>query len=493
MVRRVCALSVVVVLFVSLVRQPASFELLEPGVFVPQALAEENEDKRRDYELMEVLADALDEIDRNHVYQVGRDQLIEAAIHGMVKRLNDPHSRFITGDEAMESFRRLMQAEYSGVGIRIEKDGEQIQVVSPLVGSPAYQAGIRPGDRITSIEGVTLEGVDVKGVSRRIEGEEGTQIRLTLIDADTGRPRQVTLTREKIKMETVLGVDRDGEDNWNYLLDEERRIGYIRLTRFNNGCVKEFDKAVAQLLDKNVRALVFDLRFNPGGSLADTIKVTSRFLTEGTSIVTIEGRNTLKRANYAEKDGPLVGIPVVVLVNGASGSGSEIVASCLQDERPRTKIVGQRTAGKGTVQNIIKLDEGRSLLKLTTAAYRRPSGKNIHRFPKATIEDDWGVSPDEGYFVALSKADTIRLKRHLRDTQSTRKSQPRKRAAQDAATSPEPAVSHPVSITPPDTAPSETSPDLEAEAVAPEPFVDTQLDKALEYLRQQLTAAPAAG
>ena len=490
MVRRVIALGIVFVLFVSLMRQPGDVNMLDPGVFVPQALAEENEDKRRDYEMMEVLADVLDEIDRSYVQEKDRSQLIKAAIDGMMKEL-DPHSKFISGDEAMEGFNRMMQAEYSGVGIRIAKDGEAIQVVSPLVGSPAYQAGIRPGDRITAIGGEELNGVDVNDISGRIEGAEGTEISLTLLDAETKQPKKVTLTREKIKVETVIGVTRDEGDKWNYMLDEERRIGYIRLTQFNNGCIKQFDEAVAQLLDKNVRALVFDLRFNHGGSLADTVKVTSRFLTEGTTIVTIEGRNTLKRAHYAEKDGPLVDIPVAVIVNGTSGSGSEIVASCLQDERPNTTIVGQRTWGKGTVQNIIKLDEGRSLLKLTTAAYRRPSGKNIHRFPTAKTEDDWGVSPDEGFFIALSKSDTVRLKKHLRDLQSTRKSKASEGVEGEEADSVSsvPKVTHPVST-------EEVATDIHPEpvtSVAPKPFVDTQLEKAVEHLREQLSDDAKAG
>ena len=202
-------------------------------------------------------------------------------------------------------------------------------------------------------------------------------------------------------METVLGDRRKADDHWEFMYDEKGRIGYIRISAFSQETAKELRTALEDLKRRNVRGLILDLRFNPGGLLRSAIEVSNLFISSG-RIVSTKGRNTPERVWDAQDDAIFEGIPMVILVNHYSASASEIVSACLQDHK-RAVIMGERTWGKGSVQNIIELENGRSALKLTTAAYKRPSGKNIHRFPNSKDKDEWGVMPDLGYELGLNE------------------------------------------------------------------------------------------
>jgi carboxyl-terminal processing protease len=213
------------------------------------------------------------------------------------------------------------------------------------------------------------------------------------------------------------------------MLDHEQRIGYIRITAFSRDTASELRKALTQLKAQGMRALVLDLRFNPGGLLPAAIDVCDMFVPEG-RIVSTEGRNTEPRVWNAHKEGTFEGFTTAVLVNRYSASAAEIVAACLQDHR-RAVVVGERTWGKGSVQNVIELEDGHSALKLTTASYRRPSGKNIHRFPDAKEEDDWGVKPDEGYELKLTDREMAVLLENQRQRELVL---PKKTASKPAST-----------------------------------------------------------
>ena len=214
---------------------------------------------------------------------------------------------------------------------------------------------------------------------------------LVILHPRAAKAETVKITREAIHIETVLGVRRKADDSWDYFADPQKRIAYVRLTAFSRDTAGQLRKVLAEMTRKKLGGLILDLRFNPGGLLSSAIEVSSLFVSEG-KIVSTGGRNSPEHVWYARKEGVFEGFPMAVLVNHGSASASEIVAACLQDHK-RAIVVGQRTWGKGSVQNVVPLEdhwiegtgrerstlEGRSALKLTTASYHRPSGKNINR------------------------------------------------------------------------------------------------------------------
>lgn len=352
---------------------------------------------KEERELLRLFVDTLDQVERNYVKDISRRELYEAAIRGLVSKL-DQHSNYIPPDE-IESFKGTVENEFGGVGIQVSRESGRLLVISPLVGTPAYRAGIQAGDWITAIEGATTRDITLDEAVKRMKGPVGTSVRVTVIHARDGRTETLTLRREVVRVETVLGDRRNADDSWNFFLDEQRKIGYVRITAFGRHTTSEMRKAVKSLVDQGVRGLIIDLRFNPGGLLSSAVEISDMFVSEG-RIVSTAGRNVAEQVVYAKKAGTYEGFPMAVLVNRFSASASEIVSACLQDHG-RAIVVGERTWGKGSVQNIIELEGGRSALKLTTAGYQRPNGRNINRFEGATEEDEWGVSPNEGFAIRL--------------------------------------------------------------------------------------------
>jgi carboxyl-terminal processing protease len=232
---------------------------------------------------------------------------------------------------------------------------------------------------------------------------------------DAKEKKLVTVTREVIHVETVLGDRRNADDSWDFMLDHNKHIGYVRITAFSRDTTESLKQALVGLQKEGLKGLILDLRFNPGGLLTSAIEVSDLFLADG-RIVSTQGRNTPERTWDAVKEGTFEGFPMVILVNKYSASASEIVSACLQDHQ-RAVVIGERTWGKGSVQNVIELEGGKSALKLTTASYRRPNGHNIHRFPESKESDEWGVVPNDGMEVKLSNSELTKLMevRHDRD------------------------------------------------------------------------------
>ncbi len=373
-----------------------------------------------DYELYKVFVDTLDQVQRNYVRDISRRELIESAIQGVLSRLEDPYSSYISPQDLGE-FRTSVESRFGGIGIQIEIDSKQLKVLSPLIDTPAYRAGLSAGDRIVEIEGATTEGLSIEEAVTKLKGEPGSQVTIGVLHGQAADMARHTLTREVIDVATVLGDRRKADDHWDYLLDAQRKIGYIRVTSFSRDTAGDLRDALDELAAQGVRGLVLDLRFNPGGLLSSAIEVSDLFVADG-RIVSTEGRNSVARSWEAERDGTFEGFAMAVLVNRFSASASEIVAACLQDH-DRAVVIGERTWGKGSVQNVIELEGGKSALKLTTASYQRPSGKKIHRFPDDDEDDEWGVTPNDGYLVRL-EPDEVRallddrrqrdiLRRHL--------------------------------------------------------------------------------
>ncbi len=408
------------------------------------------------YELYQVFADTLDQVERNYVKDVNRRELMEAAIQGVLGKL-DPYSSYIDRDD-LARFKTSVESQFGGIGIQVIVDRGQLKILSPLVGTPAYRAGLQAGDHIVEIEGKTTDGITIDEAVRRLKGDAGTSVTMTVVHAVSPDRKTVTLEREIIRIDTVLGDHRNPDDSWDFMLDHDKHIGYVRLTAFSRDTAQDLKKAVESLKSQGLKGLIIDLRFNPGGLLTAAIEVSDQFISEG-RIVSTEGRNSPERVWDAHPEGTFDGFPMVLLVNRYSASASEIFSACLQDHK-RATIVGERTWGKGSVQNVIELDGGKSALKLTTASYRRPSGKNIHRFPDAKETDEWGVMPDAGYDLKLGDVELAELFRARRERD--------------------------VLAAKPD---AESKPPADPPAAAKQAFVDRQLQKALECLTQELAQA----
>lgn len=457
------------------------------------------------YEMFKVLADTMDQVERNYVKDISRRELMEAAIRGVLEKL-DPYSNYISPDE-IGRFKTAVENQFGGIGIQVDVRHGRLTVVSPLVGSPAYRAGIQAGDVIVEIDGKSSANIELDEAIRRLKGEAGSSVSITLMHPPKSDRRTVTIEREIIHLETVLGDRRDDHDRWDYMLDHEKRIGYIRITSFGRDTFRDLHAAMKELDKQKLRGLIVDLRFNPGGLLGSAIEVADLFLNEG-EIVSTAGRNSPKRSWSARKPDTFDGFPMVVLVNRYSASASEIVSASLQDHK-RALVIGERTWGKGSVQNVIELENGKSALKLTTASYRRPNGQNIHRFPDSKESDQWGVMPDPGYEIKLADDEMNRLValRHQRDILLINHSAPqdaaspaKEPAAPDAEKSADaPEKSKDASETkesdasktetPKEKAPEEKPADAASAPDEAKQPVDRQLQKALDYLSSELAKA----
>ena len=371
-----------------------------------------NEEMDEYYELMKLFVDTMDEVERNYVNPISRRELMEAAIEGVLSKL-DNYSDYIAPND-VDSFKQDMDAEFAGIGIQVaiqDREGP-IVIISPLVGTPAYRAGLKSGDLILEIDGNQTRGVKLEDSIRLMKGRIGTEVALKIQRTD-GALETVRVERDIVRIETVVSHLRRSDDKWEFMYDVSQKIGYVRITAFSRHTTDDLKQALTDLKQRGVKGLVLDLRFNPGGLLDAAIEVSDLFLSSG-RIVSTKGRNVKERSWEAAMPGTFEDFEMVVLVNKYSASASEIVSACLQDH-DRATVVGTRTWGKGSVQRVIDLEEGRSALKITTASYIRPNGKNIHRFPGNTEADEWGVKPNENMEVSLEPHETqMLLNYHMR-------------------------------------------------------------------------------
>ncbi|MGE3313645.1 MAG: S41 family peptidase [Planctomycetaceae bacterium] len=374
----------------------------------------EKEKKDADYyELMKTFVDTFEQVERNYVKDVDRRELMEAAIQGMIGKL-DPYSSYISPEE-LTQFSEAVEQEFGGIGIQVQIDPQLKRpiVMTPLPGTPAYKAGVKAGDIIMEIEGKSTEDFKIEQVVKLLKGKPGEEVTIGITHSGLNNVEKVKIVRDIIHVATVMGDKYKKDETWDYLLDPEKKIGYIRLTHFSRRSAEELTAALDELVKLGMKGLILDLRFNPGGLLSQATEISDMFIESG-KIVSTKGRNTPERSWDAKKEGTYSGFPMVVLVNHFSASASEIVSACLQDHK-RAVIVGDRTWGKGSVQNVIELESGSSALKLTTASYHRPSGKNIHRFPNQPESEEWGVSPDKDQEVKLDMEEIRKYLEYRKD------------------------------------------------------------------------------
>jgi carboxyl-terminal processing protease len=296
----------------------------------------------------------------------------------------------------LEDFNRTTQGKFFGVGILIGRNSGKLNVISPLEGTPAHKAGIKPGDFIVKVDQKETAGWTLEEAVRSITGPEGTAVVLTLQRAGRDEPFDVKLVRSEIAIESIKGWSHKTGGGWDYYVDRESRIGYIRMSQFIPQTPDDMDAAINQMQKEGgLSALVLDLRFNPGGLLRKSVDVADRFVSEGVIVSTVgaNGQATQRFSARQRQTQPYV--PMVVLINQGSASASEIVSGALQDYQ-RATIIGERSFGKGSVQDLFPIDSGRAVLKLTTQYYRLPGpngqgGRIIHRRPQ---DKTWGVEPD---------------------------------------------------------------------------------------------------
>ncbi|QDU30372.1 Carboxy-terminal processing protease CtpB precursor [Anatilimnocola aggregata] len=357
-----------------------------------------------DYELLRLFTDSLDQVERNYVKEIDRRELLEAAIKGMLTKL-DPYSSYIPPND-LEKFRSSVENEFGGIGITVSVESGELTIISPIFRTPAFNAGLRGGDVIMEIEGQPTKGITLDEAVKRMKGKIGTPVKIKVKHVSEDRVAELEVKRELIRVDSVIGDHREADFTWNYFLDGDKKIAYIRITNFARHTADDLRQVLGDLTKAEMKGLILDLRFNPGGLLSTGIEVCDLFVDEG-KIVSTAGRNAPERVWKAKKEGTFGDVPMVVLVNHYSASASEIVAACLQDHN-RATVIGERSWGKGSVQNIVELESGKSALKLTTAGYLRPSGKNIHRHEGDKDEDEWGVKPNEGFEVKTSKDEDTR-------------------------------------------------------------------------------------
>ncbi|ADB15240.1 carboxyl-terminal protease [Pirellula staleyi DSM 6068] len=471
------------------------------------------------------LTQAMNLIESQYVDEVELPKLYEGAMEGMVDQL-DPYSGY-TNPADYEKLLEDLDQEFGGIGIQVEvkPDTGRLTVMNPLPRTPAYEAGLKAGDVILSIGGQDTKSMTINDAVRLMRGKPGEPVTIGVLQRSSDRPIELTIKRAIIPIESVYGDLRKADGDWTFRLASHPEIGYIRIATFGERTSDELRVAIESLRsgEPKLASLVIDLRGNAGGLLRAAIETCDMFLNEG-RIVSTNGRGDVQLSAFDASSGVEfpTELPIVVLVDQYSASASEIVAACLQDH-DRAVICGQRSWGKGTVQNVIELGSGknRSAMRLTVARYQRPSGKNIHKKTGAVDADDWGVRPNPKLEVNLTDAQfeqrlVNRRSRDLLSAEDAAAGKPTSETVAEASTD-VPATIAPQGEEPPsstgsssesetpsdatsespsetsETKPAENQPAEETPAASPkttdklptpDPFaIDPQLAKAIAYLQ----------
>jgi C-terminal peptidase (prc) len=386
----------------------ATVLLLAPGRGMAQEVAAPAADAAEEdspYEAVHVLARAMQLIRQDYVDagKISYKDLTYSALRGMLADL-DPHSSFMD-PKAFKGMQEDTKSEFGGLGVTVTTKNNLVTIIGVTEGTPSFEAGIQPGDQIRKINGISMDRLAVADAIEMLRGEPGEKVTLTISRPLTNEIKEFTIARAVIKVPSVVDATILPEDRTG-----GRKIGYLRLTQFNEPTATELANALNELEKQGMEALVMDLRFNPGGLLGSARDVCSQFLPANTRVVYTEGRPATRDYHTRSVPGGPRKYPVAILINGASASGAEIVAGALKDLR-RAILVGETTFGKGSVQSVVALPDG-SAMRFTTAKYFTPSEKPIH---------EHGVEPDIRC--------TMTLEEEIQLTQARRR-----RALQDDAT-----------------------------------------------------------
>jgi len=330
------------------------------------------------YQDLQIFTKVLNLVQQYYVEPVDTKKLIYGGIKGMLQEL-DPHTNFLP-PEIYKEFETETSGEFGGLGIEITVQNDVLTVISPIEDTPAWEAGIKAGDRIVEINGESTKGLSLAEAAQRMRGKRGSKVKMLIFREGFDKPKEFIISRGVVKVRSVKYTNL--EDGY----------AYIRLTSFIENSASELEKAIRQHIrnNKEVKGLILDLRRNPGGLLDQAIRISDMFLEEGTIVSTIGRNKSEKEVVTAKKNSPFPDFPIIILINEYSASASEILAGALQDNS-RALVMGQRSFGKGSVQSVVKLGDG-SGLKLTVARYYTPKGVSIQAE---------GIKPD----IAIDEVD----------------------------------------------------------------------------------------
>lgn len=366
-----------------------------PSAKAGEAVSEED----APYDNMHVLARAMQLIRQDYVddKKISYRELTYSALRGMLAEL-DPHSAFMNPKD-FKGMQEDTKSEFGGLGVTVTTKDNLLTVIGVAEGTPGFEAGIQPGDEIRKINGIATDRIAMPQAVEMLRGEAGEKVTLTTFRPSSNEMKELTIARAIIKVPSVvdaglLPAARTGG----------RKVGYLRLTQFNEPTARELADALAKLDKQGVEALVIDLRFNPGGLLTSAVDVCAQFVPANTKVVSTDGRAGSRDYPTRSQSGGVRKYPLAILINGSSASGSEIVAGALKDLR-RAILVGETTFGKGSVQSVVSLPDG-SAMRFTTAKYYTPSRKPIH---------EHGVAPDIRCALTLEEESRIYRSRQRRE------------------------------------------------------------------------------
>jgi carboxyl-terminal processing protease len=387
-----------------------------------------------DYKRMHAIADVLAEVDKSYYRELSEDEkkaMVEAMIKGGLHSL-DPYSEYFN-EQDLKQFTSDNRGVFGGIGAMLDVDLKtgKLTVDAPVPDSPAMEAGLLSKDEILKVDGLPVDPKDPDASRGKIKGEPGTKVTLNIQRG--AKNFDVTITRAIIQINAVKGFRRSKSDAkaWDYIIDKDSAVGIIRLAEFSEKAFTEVQAALKSIDEAGGKALILDMRFNGGGLLNMAEKISDLFLAEGT-IVQTKDRYDLGKVTKATRDGSVwedgKKRPMVVLLNGASASATEIVAAALQENK-RAIVVGERSFGKGSVQRSIIAQDEKSGMKLTTQIWLTPSGRHIdkgliltkkEREDKTRNKDEFGVKPDDGYEVKMTDPEVIQYFLHQREVDRSR-------------------------------------------------------------------------
>lgn len=358
------------------------------------------EDKYPLYKNLELFADVLTIVQKSYVKELSTKDLIHGAIRGVINTL-DPHSQFLEPEEYKE-MKIETEGEFGGLGIEITIKDSYLTIVTPLEDTPAYKAGLKPGDKIIKIDGNSTENITINDAVKKLRGEPGTKVNLTILRPDKKEFMDFSVERSIIKIESVKDAQIISDD-----------IGYIRITQFQENTSGDMKKTLEKLLPNCKQGIILDFRNNPGGLLEEAVNVAGFFIEAPKTIVSTKGRLPDQNQEFKSKNKDAIkNIPIAVLINKGSASGSEIVSGAIKDWH-RGILIGTNTFGKGSVQSVLPLRDG-SALKLTTATYFTPKGTDINEIGiKPDIEITITEEQEEKLWKSRTKQDTKKEKLDL--------------------------------------------------------------------------------
>lgn len=362
---------------------PSRYESVIGASALARDASQKSDSPEETLKLLNLFGSVLDLVKNDYVEPVTDKKLIENALDGLVGNL-DPHSSFMTEKQYKEMMTQI-SGKFGGLGTKVIYENGHVRVVSPIEGTPAFRAGMKPGDYITEVDGKSLNGMSLDQAVMKMRGDPGTKVTLTIIRPKAPKPIKLTLTREIIHIQVVRSAVYGP-------------VAYLRISEFDDNTDAELRKAwsaISKQLKKGIKAVIIDLRLNPGGKLDQAVAVSGDFINTG-EIVSTRGRHPADNHRWDASGKDMThGLPIVVLIDGGSASASEIVAGALQDHR-RAVLVGQKSFGKGSVQSLFPLPDG-GAVRLTTARYYTPSGRSIQAkgiLPDISVKQS---EDDDGY------------------------------------------------------------------------------------------------